>query len=512
MLAMFADKLQHALSQTWHSEYIQALAFIGILLLILLRCRQEALAIVKSTLGFLFTITVLIVLSTLCYLAALHTPSRVLNEMAMLLMGVLTLRITGLTLFRVWLPKIGFMPPRILEDILLILAYIAWGMVRLSLAGVNLSGLVTTSAVITGIIAFSMQDTLGNILGGLALQLDDSISIGNWIKVDDISGQVIEVHWRHTAVRTRNGEIVVIPNSVLMKAKVTIVGSKDVNQWRRWVYFSLNIDIPPQRVMDSINKALSEAELDLVSKNPAPNCILMNYKDGLSVYAVRYWLTNPQIDDPTDSMIRSHIFAALKRQGYQLASPALDITMTSDTLERELRLQDAELQQRQQALQHIDLFSKLSAEECHHLAQTLTYAPFAKGDLITRQGAVAHWLYVLISGEVDIWYEINRDERKHLTSLSAGRVFGEMGLMTGEPRRATVIAKTDVECYRIDKTSFEHIIRSRPQLADEFARILMERNQQLVAVQGQVTSSHAQHHARLLDNIRRFFRLNTEER
>jgi CRP-like cAMP-binding protein len=67
-------------------------------------------------------------------------------------------------------------------------------------------------------------------------------------------------------------------------------------------------------------------------------------------------------------------------------------------------------------------------------------------------------LYVLISGEVDIWYEVTKTERKFLTTLPAGRVFGEMGLMTGEPRRATVIAKTDVECYRIDKDSFEKMV------------------------------------------------------
>jgi CRP-like cAMP-binding protein len=142
------------------------------------------------------------------------------------------------------------------------------------------------------------------------------------------------------------------------------------------------------------------------------------------------------------------------------------------------------------------------------LQKHLTYAPFAQGDVITRQGDVAHWLYVLMTGDVDIWYEINQQERKLLTTLSSGRVFGEMGLMTGEPRRATVIAKTEVECYRIDKQNFESIIQSRPALAEEFARILTERNQQLIAVEqnGKQTDTK-QHHDRLLDNIKRFFKL-----
>ena len=155
----------------------------------------------------------------------------------------------------------------------------------------------------------------------------------------------------------------------------------------------------------------------------------------------------------------------------------------------------------------MELFSTLSEDERAHLAKTLTYTPFVKGDIITRQGAVAHWLYVLISGEVDIWYEVTKTERKFLTTLPAGRVFGEMGLMTGEPRRATVIAKTDVECYRIDKDSFEQIIHSRPELAVEFAHILSERNMQLVAVQQGIAENHDQHQARILDGIKRFFRL-----
>lgn len=492
----------------WHTEYLYAFAFIMLGLVVLLRCKQDWWAIVKNTLIFLAISVVCACASFMSYQLSLSLAARILQEMSVVLIGILTIRIIGLSIFRSILPLLHVQPPRILEDIILVLAYIAWGMVRLSEAGVNLSGLVTTSAVITGIIAFSMQDTLGNILGGLALQLDNSISIGNWIKVDDISGQVIEVHWRHTAVRTRNGEIVVIPNSMLMKAKVIIVGGEDVPQWRRWVYFAVSNTIPPQRVINGIDKALNQAEIPLVSHHPKPQCVLMDYKDGLCVYAVRYWLLNAQVDDPTDSTIRVHIFAALQRQGYALASPSFAISMTTESLEREAHLHNTELAIREHKLGEMDLFSTLSHEEHQHLAKTLTYAPFAKGDVITRQGDVAHWLYVLVSGEVDIWYEVNKQERKLLTTLPAGRVFGEMGLMTGEPRRATVIAKTDVECYRIDKPSFEHIMQSRPELANEFAHILAERNQQLVAVQQNGNhSNHAQHHAKILDGIRRFFRL-----
>lgn len=498
-----------AFLSVWHNQYLYAFVFITLSLLLLLPRPNDRAAIVKNCLVFLSTALICAVASFIAYLLSLQLAARILNEIAVILVGILSLRMVGLSIFRVLLPKLSINPPRILEDIMLVLAYIAWGMVRMSEAGVNLSGLVTTSAVITGIIAFSMQDTLGNILGGLALQLDKSISIGDWIETDTVRGQVIEVHWRHTAVRTRNGEIIVVPNSILMKGKVTIVGGEDVPQWRRWVYFSLSNTIPPQRVINSVDKALHQTEIPLVSKHPRPQCVLMDFKDGMCVYAVRYWLTNAQIDDPTDGNMRVHIFTALQRHGLVLAAPTFAVHMTNESLERESRLYDAELAKREANLGTMDLFALLSAEERNHLAQTLTYAPFAKGDIITRQGDIAHWLYVLMTGEVDIWYEVNEFERKLLTTLPSGRVFGEMGLMTGEPRRATVIAKTDVECYRIDKQNFESIIQSRPALAEEFARILTERNAQLVAVKNNEKQEDTpqQHHERLLDNIKRFFRL-----
>ncbi len=142
-----------------------------------------------------------------------------MHEIFIVAEGLAVLRLGGLFVFRIALPAIRLSPPSILEDLLVILGYLVWGMVRLRYAGLDLSSIVTTSAVITAVIAFSMQDTLGNILGGLALELDNSFEIGDWIKIDDVVGKVVDIRWRSTSVETRNWETVVIPNSALMKSK-----------------------------------------------------------------------------------------------------------------------------------------------------------------------------------------------------------------------------------------------------------------------------------------------------
>ena len=497
----------------WRPEYPAALLVVVLLASILLFALPGRRALLRNTCVFLLFFVLLLLASDTAGLEGMVGSAALLNELAVITLGLLVLRLSGMALFRVVIPALRLGTPRILEDLVMLLAYISWGLLRLRFAGVNLGDIVATSAVITGIVAFSMQETLGNVLGGVALQLDNSISIGDWVKVDDVSGRVTEVHWRHTAVRTRNGEIVVLPNSLLMKGKFTIVGGSDVPQWRRWVHFAVGLHVPPQHIISVVERALIDADIAFVSREPAPQCITMEYKDGCTQYAVRYWLRNPAVDDPTDSLVRLHIYAALQREGYALAHPNMDIQLSSEHSTFEVAGREQEQEQRCDNLRRINLFSHLSEPELAHLAATLTPALFVRGDVMTRQGAVAHWLYVLIEGEADVWYEApqvngHAGGRRHLATLPAGRVFGEMGMMTGEPRRATVTAHTDAECYRIDKANFASIMQARPELAEQFANILMERNKGLVAVQQeQEAVDHLQQRDRILASIRRFFLL-----
>ncbi|HEX4869507.1 MAG TPA: mechanosensitive ion channel family protein [Moraxellaceae bacterium] len=503
-----ATSLFTFLAEAWHPAYLNALLVAAFLQLVLQRARPPQPHLLRNTLIFTGLCGLLVVATGVSAWLGYRETAPLLDGLATLILGILVIRLAGLTLFRVLLPQLKLQPPRILEDILIVVAYIVWGLVRLRYAGLDLGSLVATSAVITAILAFAMQDTLGNILGGIALQLDDSIHIGDWIKVDEVSGRVVEVHWRHTAVRTRNGEIVVLPNSLLMKSKFTIVSRDDTPQWRRWVPFYIGLEVPPQRVIAAVEKAVRDAAIPLVSRDPAPNCVLLEFKDGFGSYALRYWLTDAQADDPTDSAVRLHVYAALQREGLRFDPPALDVRLTNQSDELASRVRERELALRRKTLRRVELFDQLSDEEIAHLAESLTYAQFVRGDVITRQGAVAHWLYVLIQGEADVWYEAEGMPRRHLTTLAAGKVFGERGLMTGEPRRATVTARTDAECYRIDKRSFEKVMQSRPELAEAFAHILTERDKQLVAVkQERIAVDHDQQQARLLENIRRFFRL-----
>jgi len=505
---------QNANLYAWHEDLAHLILILAIMSLLLTRFktidRRSVLFTLTTFFGSLGVQFVSGVLSGLDYTSV----SLWLHEAGLVLEGITAIRLMGMFVFRLVLPVVHLNPPRILEDIVVFIAYLGWGFVRLHYAGLDLSGIVTTSAVITAVLAFSMQDTLGNILGGLALQLDNSVEVGDWIKVDDTIGKVVDIRWRHTAVETRNWETVILPNSQLMKSKFSVLGrhAEDPVQWRRWVWFNVPYHTPPARVIETVQKVAREADMHNVAKNPAPHCVLMDFDAGYGRYALRYWLTDLQHDDATDSDVRDHIYAALQRSGIRLAIPEHNVHMTKESEKREQAKQTKRIQERIEALHKVELFNGFREDELLSIAQRLKYAPFAKGDIITRQGAIAHWLYMLIEGDAEVYLEAEGQPRRKLSTLQPGNFFGEMGLMTGAPRTATVIAATDAECYQLDKAAFEDILKNRPELAEEISHTLVSRRFGLDSLQQDVDADTraqqmSQQHQDMLSKIRNFFGL-----
>ena len=346
-----------------------------------------------------------------------------------------------------------------LEELATLALCVAWLLIWLRMAGVELTSLVATSAVVTAVIAFSMQETLGNVLGGILLQLDHSVRIGDWVKIDDASGRVTEIGWRHTAVETRNRETVLVPNGWLMKNRFTVIGSRQDARpvWRRWIRLNIEWTASPTQVCAVLENAVLKAAIPHVALDPPPNAVLMeiNAKDG--GYALRYWLDDFRPDDTTDSLVRAHLLAALQRHGMKLGAPFHEELRLKDNAESRAMQEQEERARRLQALRHVTLFASLADAELDQLVPHLVNAPFVAGATLTRQGAVAHWLYLIIHGEAKVLVD-RPGGAVQVTTLRDGDVFGEMGMMTGEPRRATVTAKTDVDCYRLDKQGFEHIL------------------------------------------------------
>lgn len=440
------------------------------------------------------------------------------EALANVLVAVNVISAAGLTLFDVVLPKLRVGVPTIVSDMTMGGAYIAAAFAVMRSAGLELTGIVTTSAVVTGILALSLQATLGNVIGGVALQADNSIEVGDWLQLDGgAKGVVTKIGWRHTVVETNNWDTLIVPNATLLGSTITLLGKRGGERvpHRMWVYFNVDFRYAPNDVIRIVNNALRGAPIEGMSTAQPPSCVCMNFadagRDSMAHYAARYHIDDMRIDDPTSSRVRARIYAALRRAEIPLAVPAAQVWVETDSEERRDRKLRTKLLRHRKALNTLPFLSSCSEEDLNDLAEHIDYVPFAAGEVVTAQGSVAHFLYVVVTGTVEVRVYVG-ETYDVVTTIKGPGYVGEMGLMTGTPRMATVVAVTDLECYRLDKSAFRRVLEKHPEMVEQISELLAARAVQLKAARKDLAQeieagNAATEKRRLVDNIRDFFGL-----
>jgi small-conductance mechanosensitive channel/CRP-like cAMP-binding protein len=445
-------------------------------------------------------------LASLVALAVFHPPVPSaahhdwLRLLPVLLFSFAAVMTSGLLVFDVVLVRRAI--PRILRDILQAVAYLITAAVVLTRSEVDVTKIFTASVLTTAVIGLALQETLGNVMAGLALQLERDFEVGDWISLDDrISGSIREVRWRATTIVSKNGDLMLIPNSAITRATITNF-SRPTTAHRQWIRVRVHFRHPPARVRDVIVEAVRE--LAFVRVDPPPDCVLLEFKEDASIYAVRYWMDDVQRDDSMDSAVRSAVWYALHRAGMEIPFPSRNINVTELNEERERRKDDEEYARRVDALSRVDVFRALDAEKIDRLSRRMRMMIFGPGETILRQGDPGDSLYVVRSGQVAVRIGV-LGASKEVTTLGEGQFFGEMSLMTGAMRAATVVAKSDTECYIVDKEAFQEILQERPELAAVISDILAQRQVALGDLPSLSVAPTAAQKNQLMTKIASFF-------
>jgi small-conductance mechanosensitive channel/CRP-like cAMP-binding protein len=423
--------------------------------------------------------------------------------------------------FDLLLRALRFEPPAIIVDLAVALTCIVSGAVILHREGLTPPSVLAGGAVVSAVVALSMQTTLGNVVAGIALQLDGTIRVADWVALENgKQGRVCEIRWRSTVLETRDGATLVVPNGTLVGSQVLVLGRKDgtTGPARMWVHFRIGCEHAPDKVVQLVEDALRLAPIPNVADRPQPSCVCLDLGakdspvDGAVGYAVRYWIIDLAVDDPTSSQVRARIHAALRRAGIALATPTRAIRTA---VEAEVRADEVERKnaERRAAIDQVSLFADCTAEERQMLADALREAPFASGEVITKQGNTAHFLYILARGKADVRLcapGVVGSER--VATLSAPDFFGEMGLLTGEPRSADVAAASEVLCYRLEKRAVEKLVRDRPAIADALSKRAAQRRAEMVAIRDHLDeaakrAAAEREEGRILTELRSFFGL-----
>jgi len=367
--------------------------------------------------------------------------------------------------------------PRIFLDVLRLLTIGIALIAILFEAGVRPENLFTGSAVLTAVLGFALKDTLGNVFAGLAIHAEHPFELGDWIQYDlnpAHIGKVVEINWRATKVITLDEAYVIIPNGQLAQASIRNFTKPE--PWsRRSLFVIAPYDESPQRVQQIILDAIRGSFG--VLEHPAPSVVTNDFKERGIEYWVRLFTTDFDKRDRVDGMARDRIWYALARQGIEIPVATQQIRLTqlpAPAIEHPTVVIDRRIE----SLRRIGVLQILSPEQIGRLAEEGSERVYAAGDPVIRQGDQATSMFVIMSGRVDVSARQDDTPSVRLATLEPGDYFGEMSLMTGAPRSATVIPQVETRLLEVGKESFRRILAAQPDLVEKLAAALQVRSQE----------------------------------
>jgi small-conductance mechanosensitive channel/CRP-like cAMP-binding protein len=394
---------------------------------------------------------------------------------------------------------------KIFLDIAMSLVYLAIGFAALSIAGVNTANLFTGSAIITVVLGLALQSTLGNIFAGLAIQMHQPFAIGDWIQFDDKRehiGKVRESNWRATTVVTLDEVEVVIPNNKL--AELPLTNFNRPERWsRRSIYFVCPYSVPPRDVQRIVLTAIPGSFGVLASPNPT---VVTN---AFTERGVEYWLRFFTLEfdrrDGVDGGVRDRIWYALSRHGVTMPVAVHDVTLQQHSSETANAAADRDVVRREAILRTVPLFQALPDDAMARLAAASRIERYMKGEIIIRQGDEGSELFVVDSGQAGVSVRGTGDQDAHLQTLGPGAFFGEMSLLAGDHRAATVRAAEDCELVVIGKPALAAVFERQPGFVQEISDLVASRQAELTTRLAQLPGAAASQKEPLLTRVKRYF-------
>ncbi|HBA82987.1 MAG TPA: hypothetical protein DCZ95_02730 [Verrucomicrobia bacterium] len=381
----------------------------------------------------------------------------------------------------------AFPIPGLLRNILRGAIVLVAGFVILKvILGANITSLLASTALLTAVIGFALQGVLGNLLAGMSLHITRSVVPGDWVAIGDQEGEVLDTNWRETRIRTTGGHMIMAPNN--MVASSVIHNMSHPTPLRRHSVFvgASYSDAPAEVIAALVESALCVPE---VERDPEPRAIVTEYKDFGINYELRFWTRQYHNRIPINGEVNRVIWYQFKRRGIEIPFPMSD-KLLNDFMEvvytqRRLAADDVEIQRRVDDLLRSDFGTRLmadekgqclvSAQELVAVAQLMKRVRFTKGETLFRQGDLGNSCYIVTSGLLRGKVEYDGGAHAYEFDAGAGRVVGEMSLMTSLPRTATLGVQEDVELIEIPSDAFVKLLALRPDIPEVLAKLVAGR-------------------------------------
>jgi small-conductance mechanosensitive channel len=368
--------------------------------------------------------------------------------------------------------------PRLLVDLFNFAALMAAALLLLNrLFEVDLSGLLITSTVLSAVIGLALQDMLSNVIAGVALQLERPFEVGDWVKVSGQEGQVRQVNWRTLTLHTLDNHNIFLPNANAARQDI-INFSRPTPLQRQHVKVNLSYHDAPSIVKDVLKQSVMEA--DGVLNEPVPEVVIREFGDYAIHYIVYYWIDDYARVIQINDAVLHRVWYGLSRAALSIPFPTQHVTLRQLSEDYEVQVQENLRREVFRELRGLDVFSPLSDAQIESLARDSVIHRYSAGEVLVRQGEAGDSLFTIKSGKVRVDVRDDKGRVTTVDTIETDGFFGEMSLLTGEPRSASIIAETETEVVVVDKAAFAEVLKSDSDLPDALSRELNQRLQNAV--------------------------------
>ena len=359
--------------------------------------------------------------------------------------------------------------PRLLSDLLrgvmFVLAAIA---ILIFVFGQQATGFITTSSVLIAVTGFALRYIISDVFSGIALNFDHPYRIGDWVEPSPgIVGRVAEITWRTTRLVTRDGAVVVVPNGLIATGRLINYSDPEPT-------FRVNLRLPlDHRVpVDRAKQVLLAGAISATRSFPnlRPDVLVQEFGESGVIYIVRFWVPSYAEENTCRDAVASGVFEALRHAGLAAAAPRREIAVSR------AELPDGRKRPALTAmLSAIGPFNAFTPAELADLAEHLAECPIKEGGVVVRQGDAGASLFFVAEGALDVRVADKNGAEITVDCLAAGDIFGEISLLTGEARHATIVALTSALLYEVRKDDLAPLLRRRPELGEALAAMMAER-------------------------------------
>ncbi|MEP1207388.1 MAG: mechanosensitive ion channel family protein [Rhizobiaceae bacterium] len=326
--------------------------------------------------------------------------------------------------------------------------------------------LLATSGVVAIVLGYSAQSTLSDVFGGLSLGLTRIFEKGDWIVVNDQLGQVVDMNWRVVTFVTELETELTIPNSVVAKSKI-VNYSRPVGYRADVLFIHIERDAPIDAVKSCILKAAADS--DLILNDPPPEAGVYEYGPRGVVFRLFFYTKMPFLLSVRNQLY-SGLWYGLRRAGISIFHEEISIVESTKN-----DLQPDPLEELKPMLKVHQIFSIMTNKEIDQLSLAAKRMAVGGPEVMVRQGQESASLYIIASGSLGVYIDIEGGGMQNVATLGPSNLFGEISLLTGDLCNATVRSDSEAVVYRIDRDDLRPVFEARPKLIDRLSEMMAQR-------------------------------------